>query len=235
MLKNLNKLRGYPFVKDITSGKLTKSKVKLFVDNLHEFLKDDKFRKRFGFEKEEYSLKECVILIRYLIKEKMAIEDLIKTKVVDERGNPLTVYHGGPEGITAFEGRFRNPPRFEKEGRVTYDTKGIANPNAPIYFSPDKSPAEWAAENMPNRHGLSSKYKIYAVYLDVQNPKILTPESPDYPREGYAYLTKETVENWLKQGYDGVFISKDGTAKNASEIIVFSPNRLRLLKNKICE
>lgn len=77
MLKKLDELKSYPFVVDILRGKITKAKLKLFVSNLNEFLKDKDFRNKFGFDKTDYTIKEGVALIRYLIKGKMGIEDLL--------------------------------------------------------------------------------------------------------------------------------------------------------------
>lgn len=78
MLKNLEELKTYPFVADIFQGKLTNRKLKLFVSDLNEFLKDKDFREKFGFEKKEYTIKEGVALIRYIVTGKMGIEDIIE-------------------------------------------------------------------------------------------------------------------------------------------------------------
>jgi hypothetical protein len=57
-------------------GKITKAKLKIFISNINEFLKDENFINKFGFEKTEYTTKESVALIRCLIKGTMGIEEL---------------------------------------------------------------------------------------------------------------------------------------------------------------
>ena len=63
MLRNLNELKEYDFVKSLISSKLTSGKLRLLSQNLNEFLKDESFRNKFGFEKLKYSPKEALSLI----------------------------------------------------------------------------------------------------------------------------------------------------------------------------
>jgi len=67
MLKNLEELKTYPFVIGVLEGKITKTKLKLFISNINEFLKDEGFRNKFGFEKNQYTVSDCTMLIRRLI------------------------------------------------------------------------------------------------------------------------------------------------------------------------
>ena len=98
MLKNLNELIGYPFVQDILRGKLNKSKIKLFADNLNAFLEDENFREKFGFRKREYSLEECISIVRMIF---IGLENL----AVNQNGNPfkhLIRRISKPEARTSF-------------------------------------------------------------------------------------------------------------------------------------
>ena len=70
MLKNLDEFKKIPFVSDVLHVYLTTGKLKLFVSNLNEFLKDTDFREKFGFDREAYTLKEGLDLVRYLTIEK---------------------------------------------------------------------------------------------------------------------------------------------------------------------
>lgn len=69
MFKDLDELRGYPFVVDLINIKFTKGKLKEFVNNLKEFLNDGDFREKLGFEKRRYTLKEGMILVRVLVEK----------------------------------------------------------------------------------------------------------------------------------------------------------------------
>ena len=77
MLKNLSELTTYPFVQDILKGKINKGKIKLFCDNFNAFLKDENFREKFGFENREYTLKECITVIRMIF---MSLDDLMASR-----------------------------------------------------------------------------------------------------------------------------------------------------------
>src|SRR3989338_8004155 len=70
MLKNIQELKQYPFVLDISTGKVSKLKIKLFIENLGAFLHDESFRTKFGFKKEEYTTKEYFGIIREIIERK---------------------------------------------------------------------------------------------------------------------------------------------------------------------
>ena len=90
MLKNLNELITYPFVKDILFGKFTKQSLELLVENLNEFLKDKEFREKFGFEKGKYSLEEAMSLIRLLRFKYMKKSNVIFFGNISVENKPLT-------------------------------------------------------------------------------------------------------------------------------------------------
>lgn len=132
------------------------------------------------------------------------------SKVVDENGNPLTVYHGSG----------KNFENFKKS-----DTG--------IYFSPDPKTAGWAAENMPRRRGeTDSAPVVYPSHLSLKNPFILNDQSAKKMglQGTIAYLKPGDIEKLKAAGYDGIaggFEDGEKSLSKAQEIIVFHPSQAR--------
>ena len=107
------------------------------------------------------------------------------SKVVDEQGNPLVVYHGTPYNIKgAFEtpAYFASDPKFASKFTLVEESYSIeeladmAKDFPDVEFSPQMNP----------------------VYLSIKNPKLVDD------------LDDRLFEKWQKQGYDGV-IKSDGS------------------------
>ena len=107
------------------------------------------------------------------------------SKVVDEQGNPLVVYHGTPYDIKgAFDtpAYFASDPKFASKFTMVEESYSIeeladmAKDFPDVEFSPQMNP----------------------VYLSIKNPKLV---------DG---LDDRLFEKWQKQGYDGV-IKSDGS------------------------
>lgn len=86
------------------------------------------------------------------------------SKVVDEQGNPLVVYHGGPK-FNIFD------------SKKTFD--GV------FYFSPNKKMAQDYANEVYRENG----GEVKAVYLSIQNPTSTIPASKkqaqEFKKQGY--------------------------------------------------
>ena len=124
------------------------------------------------------------------------------SKVRDEDGNLLKVYHGTNSDFTVFN-------RGEKNGQFG---KGI-------YFAADKS---YAKENGK---------KVVSAYLNVENPftvtdntNILTAINEKFPGTDYFEMTKVLADN----GYDGIIYDH---WENGKIIVAFEPNQIKLTDN----
>ena len=124
------------------------------------------------------------------------------SKVRDEDGNLLKVYHGTNSDFTVFN-------RGEKNGQFG---KGI-------YFAADKS---YAKENGK---------KVVNAYLNVENPftvtdntNILTAINEKFPGTDYFEMTKVLADN----GYDGIIYDH---WENGKIIVAFEPNQIKLTDN----
>ena len=125
-----------------------------------------------------------------------------KTKVVDEDGKPLVVYHYGADGINIFDiGR----------ARTSSDVQGM-------YFS--DSMDDWR----------DMGYSRYDVYLNMRNPFVVdSPEKAemvkvDLSKTGDGIRVREELQ---AKGYDGIINDKNYYGGDGNEYVVFSPNQIK--------
>jgi len=127
------------------------------------------------------------------------------SKVVDEEGKPLVVYHGSAtEGIEIFD---TNKQKQGQAGRG-------------FYFTPNPDRANTYI-NLQQKRGDGWGRQVYSVYLTMQNPYIF--ERKDIPMSG---VNQDTMKNL---GYDGVIITDGGVE---TEYTVFSPTQIKSINNE---
>ena len=159
------------------------------------------------------------------------------SKVVDENGEPLVVYHGTKEnGISIFE--------INLSGTVQYSDWGKA-----IYFTPSKYTAEYysreaikksdseynrlyqvyersnswedlkAFQNKGRELSMNENTVIYSVFLNIRKPLVEIVDSMSYTD---PYLSTTALE----RSRDGVFIKTSNG--RLDEILAFYPNQIKL-------
>lgn len=144
------------------------------------------------------------------------------SKVVDENGEPMVVYHGTQSKFTAFD--------------VGYKGKNFGfRLSEGFYFSPDETVAESYA-SFPDELKTG---EVKAVFLNIINPFYIK-SAKDYREQikeiaslaarGNRYqadLVAGMSESELlsQRGYDGVFEKR--TDKITGEIVVFEPNQIK--------
>jgi len=141
------------------------------------------------------------------------------SKVVDENGDPLVVYHGTMADITSF--------KPSKEGVL----------GAGVYLTPDPK----FAENYSTENG-----NILPVFASLKNPLIIRLEGRHQPAfvglmqlgmseaaaekavdhgfEEYGNMRQELRSRALKQGYDGIMLYQEGSLR---ELVVFDPTDIK--------
>lgn len=130
------------------------------------------------------------------------------SKVVDEQGRPLIVYHGTERKFDIF-----------KQGVAEGWGKGS-------YFTDNIEDAKEFGGN------------IYAVYLKIENPytgdidtllntKIVKEKGIDVVDES-GYLVGEAIR---EAGFDGI-VAKDSNNINGLEVVVFNPNQIKSTSNR---
>lgn len=129
------------------------------------------------------------------------------SKVVDEDGNPLVVYHGTSDSFDA----------FSVEGRQY--TSGLRT-NGAAWFTPNPKEASWAAEALPKMRGeTGGAPNVMPVYLSIKNPLFATEFS--------AYPTKKEIADLVAAGYDGVIVTRTGRVEDADKIMAFRPEQIK--------
>jgi hypothetical protein len=159
------------------------------------------------------------------------------SKVVDENGEPLVVYHGGrTKNINIFDS--------EKSGSVQYSDWGKG-----IYFTPYKSTADYYSneamikadklyndfyevyektqdyEDLKRFQQRGSELRgnketiVYEVFLNIRKPLVEVVESMSYTD---PFLSRQALES----GKDGVIILNG--AKKFDELLVFKSNQIKL-------
>lgn len=174
------------------------------------------------------------------------------SKVVDEKGQPLVVYHGGKKGIKAFSNKYA----LDENMFFFTSHEGLAN--------------EYRQYNETD----FDKTDIYPVYLNITNPlilrgkedletmaKILHPENTELRQEWLEHQIQYTEEyikkpkDWAwylgslalqhreeikqyadKNGYDGI-LNYEPTSRGAFDedykgFIVFNPNQIKSVYNR---
>lgn len=127
------------------------------------------------------------------------------SKVVDENGDPLAVYHG--TGAGEFD-------QFSKKQENDYGYRGEG-----YYFTPD----EWEAGFYADTYSGGRKPHIFEVYLSIQNPWITQPGWKTQEPERFT-------ESIKRKGHDGVLVvDEDG---DIVEAVAFDSEQIKSVNNR---
>jgi hypothetical protein len=133
------------------------------------------------------------------------------SKVVDNRGNPLTVFHGTGAAFNAFSPDVE-PTNYEADRGVFHFTDNEATAQA---YSELGGPFGDIENENP---------RVIAAYLSLQNPMIHDA------RIGYSAIEEwdnENIGEWAKErGHDGVII-RPGDNSSESLYVAFRPNQIK--------
>jgi hypothetical protein len=125
------------------------------------------------------------------------------SKVVDENGDPLVVYHGTEQEFDQFS------PDEQAAGKLG---KGF-------YFTPNEGAAGFFSRVRGNKAGTA---RIVATYVSLQNPLIYASER-DLP---VGDIQQAAIKD---AGYDGIIL-QDGSG-GVKELIVFEPTQIKSVDN----
>lgn len=140
------------------------------------------------------------------------------SKVVDENGEPLVVYHGSAKQFNAF--------KLDKIGSMSGDKSGFYFTNekkiAKDYYSKETGSA---LGNLKLLFHIGSEYKssVYDVFLNSKNPYVVKVSDKEYINR--EQIIKEAKE----QGHDSVLFNNviDGPTVRQDVRIVFNPNQIK--------
>lgn len=143
------------------------------------------------------------------------------SKVVDEHGNPLVVYHTTTKDFT----------QFSKAG--TRHDEGFFGHG--FYFTPEPGMAELYIEGQTSKRekqavrGLPVGTNMMPLYLSVQNPYHMGPTEALEMEDSFESNNREEFTERIKErGYDGIFVHRyDVTDPEPDEIVVFEPTQIK--------
>ena len=152
------------------------------------------------------------------------------TKVVDENGKLLPVYHG----------------TLSQEVRETWNSEtnsfDVIRRDFTVFkrSADDENIGFFFASDYDNAGGYGSK--VYSVYLNLTNPLVIDCNNADYSEIRYDGQVKDTYDwaKWAKKkGYDGVIFKniRDGVGyeymqQSLDEYVVFRSNQIKLITNE---
>jgi hypothetical protein len=143
------------------------------------------------------------------------------SKVVDENGQPLVVYHGTKADFQIFD--------IKKAGASDPGLVGKA-----FYFTDSAEQAKGFSES--NHYGKGSNPTVMPVYLSIENPyyihdgilpdgRMLTDVHPN----GISDTSGKALQKEIKRsGYDGVIFTLGG---EVSQLVVFDQTKIKSVNN----
>lgn len=151
------------------------------------------------------------------------------SKIVDENGEPLVVYHGSPnDNINIFK---HHPDKAQKVGGRGTGTEGF-------YFTPKKEYAKkYKAEHLM-RNPDTSKGKIYEVFLNIRNLGTFDTNNTKLENVDISsfYNMQENDRAFFESlGYDGLQLGNILNNRNNKrpEIVVFDNNQIKSATDNI--
>ena len=153
------------------------------------------------------------------------------SKVVDNNGEPLILYHGGPKGIE----QFVNPKDLPRKYAGLHTTVLNRSNQMGIYFIDKKKVAEQYAE------AYRKNKQVYPVFISAKNIQsikqiqlygwqFLKNINKLFNRNyiNYQDVTQQDVEKLENKGIDG--LSTDSWS-NSTEFVVFNSNQIKSIDN----
>jgi phage-related protein (TIGR01555 family) len=135
------------------------------------------------------------------------------SKVVDENGKPLIVYHGSTSrDVEAFD-----PTRVTARGR---------GDEAGVYFTPDSRVASYYARASDGQRG-----KVYAAYLRLENPLDTTKAIASFQKKGMSFgdAKREALKALDRSVHDGIIFRGDKV--NTAEYVAFNSTQIKAVDN----
>jgi hypothetical protein len=142
------------------------------------------------------------------------------TKVIDEAGNPMTMYHGSPEKFSALDSAKANKN----------------DPDIPVvgfHFVSSKKEAEtaglfpWGRPNSPTANVLEA-------HLLIKNPATRS-EVYRVQRESKARSNQEVTDALIARGYDGVAMKKHISISPEQRVRIAKGERVQIAPGKYLE
>jgi hypothetical protein len=146
-----------------------------------------------------------------------------ESKVVDDAGKPITVFHGTKDDIESF---MKGQPNKKDAGWL----------GDGFYFTDNPELASTYAEYL--KQGPEGA-NVMPVYLSLKNPYEATIKDKEFlmmaDRRGDKQALKDFTDKLIKDGYDGVVLDykkQMGVTEPVKEYVVFKPEQIKSVFNK---
>lgn len=126
------------------------------------------------------------------------------SKIVDENGNPLVMYHGSPNNIE----------KFRHRSKTSWGTEATG-----IYLTSSPRIASEYSLNLRGQNGSLENAAVYPVYIKIEKPKYVD-------RPTVSLITPEELQQYLRDGFDGL-IYRDPVNPDFNEYVVFDPTQVK--------
>ena len=155
------------------------------------------------------------------------------SKVVDDYGNPLVVYHGSPDArFVEQDGIFKN----------LNERYGQSGGTRAFWFAKDRSVAATYADDRRAFDYQNAESGIVSAYLRLQNPLIVEAGGKSWREAQALGKTSDVIEQARSQGRDGVIIrdvrdnyssldKKAGRDQATDTYVVFASNQIKSATN----
>lgn len=134
------------------------------------------------------------------------------SKVVDEKGEPLVVYHGTASNFDVFHG----------------------GEDGAMYFTPDASLASWFAEGNAGRWEDDNHPNLVPAFLKISHPKVLSEhdltELIGPPDDRSWESMPSVVAEAKREGYDGIYLKGVHETNNkgiTDQWLAFEPSQIK--------
>ena len=127
------------------------------------------------------------------------------SKIVDENGEPLVVYHGGENNISSF---------------ITYHQDSEVGDMYGAYFTKDKKYAK-----------TYNKGTLYEVFLNIRNPLATEGNWTGIINKKLKETVTSKHDGIINDKFDNGILQKLHLAKTRTEVIVFNPNQVKSATN----
>lgn len=173
-------------------------------------------------------------IVRFSITDSAAFQDWFKdSKVVDENGNPLVVYHDTNSKIYVNKETGENWDNLDWKARDEWDSRDDWDEHweERDFYTFSRAHARRSVEYPGFFSPKADPYHEYgkrriAAYLSIQNPAI-NPKIGDMGL--YDDSGEVAMQKLIEQGYDGIIrTDEDG---NAEEYIAFYPEQIKSVDN----
>ena len=155
------------------------------------------------------------------------------SKVVDENGKPLVVYHGTPDA------RFLRGDDAQFKGRAARFGMEPREDDGAFWFASSRSTAASYADDTRAFDYQNAEPSVEAFYLSLQNPLIIDAAGKEWRNAQARGKTSDVIDQARAEGRDGVIIrnvrdnyDNNARAKPTDTFVVFRPEQIKSIHNR---